>query len=293
MDLVEYIFTIKEGQHFDAVSDVLFEKGAISIGATDAEDTPVFATNEITHPVWNDITINAIFEKDTLLVETLRNVITEIIGYTPKDNVNKLIQQDWHKKWQSETSPCVINSKLAIYPSHVSAPDTSQKIINLDPGLAFGTGSHPTTKMCLEWLSENHINGLEVIDYGCGSGILAIAAILFNAKSVTAIDNDEQAIFATKMNCKKNNILPYQIQTCSPEQLSDKKVDLIIANIYLNVLIDLRSIIEKHLKIDGQVLFSGALLEQSGKLIDKYANFSIIEKHNDKEWAMIVAKKVN
>ncbi len=292
MGLIQYRFLLKKKYYFDPISEVLFAQGAIAIDAIDAKDSPIFATNEISHPLWNNIIISTIFEKEDFIVELIREAIKQILGYIPTDSTNDLIEQDWQEKWRQETQPCKINSDLAIYPSHIPSPKSTQKIITLDPGLAFGTGSHPTTKMCLKWISQNNIDNFEIIDLGCGSGILGIAAILFNAKSVFAIDNDQQALLATKINCQKNNIPPNQIQTYLPDQFSSKEVDLIVANIYLNVLIDLKDVIQKSLKQSGKILLTGILLEQLGVIINKYDNFSIIEKHQDKEWAMVVAKKM-
>jgi ribosomal protein L11 methyltransferase len=291
MEFIQYKFPLKEGALFDCISDLMFEHGAISVDAVDAKDSPIFSTNENPHPIWNDIIINAIFDSEHFKLELIRNSLIGILKHMPIETITKFSEQNWHKKWLENTSVCEINNNLAIYPSHIKQPTSNQKIITLDPGLAFGTGTHPTTKMCLNWLSQNPIEDFQIIDYGCGSGILSIAAIAFNAKSVIAIDNDQQALNATTSNCKKNNIRPDKIKTILPEQLPDRKMDLIIANIYLNVLIDIREIIASHLRVNGKILLTGLLLEQKDKIMDRYDGFKFTEEHRVDDWLMLVAEK--
>lgn len=293
MELIQYKFLLKNSAFFEEISDLLFSQGAISVDAIDAKDSPIFSTNEITHPLWDEIVINSIFWINDFHHKQLKQLLVQILNYVPNDSFEKIAEQDWQKKWQQETNPCEINSKLAIYPSHIKQPKSDKKIITLDPGLSFGTGEHPTTYMCLNWISQNNITNFDIIDFGCGSGILSIASILFGAKSVVSIDNDPQALLSTKSNCEKNNIPANKIKTCLPTDIPNKKVDLIIANIYLNVLIEIKDKINLHLRENGTILLTGLLLPHKDEIMCKYKNFEFIENHEYNDWTMIVAKKHN
>ena len=156
----------------------------------------------------------------------------------------------------NDQKPQQFGNRLWIYPSWITPSKNSVTNMILDPGLAFGTGSHPTTSLCLNWLDNNLIPSQHIIDYGCGSGILAIAAALLGASKVYAVDNDPQAITATLSNMEKNRISNQSIQTFSPEALPHVKVDLLIANILANPLIQLSEIFSTLLKPSGKMVLS-------------------------------------
>jgi len=291
MSLLQYKLNIENTLDIEPISSYLFEQGAISLTIEDAKDTPIFSTNDDSHPLWDHIIVNVLFDLDQFQANETRVGLTDILGYPPNDSIENFVDEDWQKKWEQDTKPIYINEQLIIYPTHHPKPNNSNaKCIKLDPGIAFGTGHHTTTRLCLEWLCHNNIDNFSVIDYGCGSGILSIASILFNAKSVTAIDNDPLALESTTENCKKNSIPHGKIKTYLPEDAPLEQVDLIIANIYLNVLIEIRPIISKNLKRGGILILTGLLIGQKDKILSKYSDFDVVSQIEQDGWLLLVCR---
>ena len=192
----------------------------------------------------------------------------------------------------NDQKPQQFGNRLWIYPSWITPSKNSVTNMILDPGLAFGTGSHPTTSLCLNWLDNNLIPSQHIIDYGCGSGILAIAAALLGASKVYAVDNDPQAITATLSNMEKNKISNQSIQTFCPEALPQVKVDLLIANILANPLIQLSEIFLTLIKPSGKIVLSGILEEQVEKVFYHYkSNFEFEKPQLNDGWALIAGSR--
>ena len=174
-----------------------------------------------------------------------------------------------------------------ICPSWLAVPDPSAVNILLDPGLAFGTGTHPTTALCLEWLDENIHGGETVIDFGCGSGILAIAAVKLGAETVWAIDNDPQALTATGNNAQSNDVQPL-IHCIDAKQPLEIEADIIMANILANPLISLESLFQKRLKPNGAAILSGILVEQRDDVVDAYRkDFRLVNSAVQEDWCRL------
>lgn len=257
---------------------VLEKLGALSVTVTAADDEEIFEPELNTSPLWQHCVISALFEKP-IDINLIPNTNATIEASDVKE-------QDWQNIWKQEFSTMRFGDRLVICPSHETPEKLDDFTIVLDPGLAFGTGTHPTTAMCLQWLDAN-IKGNEVIiDYGCGSGILAIAASKLGAKKVYAVDIDPQALMATRENAKNNHV--NNIETFLPGELPDIKADVIIANILTNPLKQLASVFRELIKEGGKIALSGILCEQVDEVVGAYdAYFSIKSQIRQEKWAMI------
>ena len=280
-------------KHALRVEEKLFSNGAEALTFLDAKNQPIFAEETAQTTLWKDIYIVSLFSQDV----NLDPVVYELGHSQPAINpneieVNLVADQDWKSKWMIDIKPQQFGNRLWIYPSWLTPSKTSSINMVLDPGLAFGTGSHPTTSLCLNWLGNNLRKNQHVIDYGCGSGILAIAAALLGASKVYAVDNDPQAITATMSNMEKNKISSQFVQTFLPEALPQVKVDLLLANILADPLIELSEIFLTSIKPTGKIVLSGILEEQAEKIVYHYKSFFELEEPQLSEgWALIVGSR--
>ena len=201
-------------------------------------------------------------------------------------------EEDWIQSYKNHFQAKCFGEKLWIYPSWSPPPTTQGIHVCLDPGLAFGTGMHASTAFCLQWLAKHRLKEKTMIDYGCGSGILAIAAVTLGAKSVWAIDNDPQALEVTRNNALKNEINLHQLKTLSSAQCPKIKVDLIVSNILSNTLIQLASTFADHLKVDGSIVLSGILSHQVDEIKQHYKKwFSLSAVEINDGWVLIEGHK--
>ena len=251
--------------HAELLSDELMEVGALSTAIEDAyagtdKEQPIFdEPNEPSAEIWEQSLIIAMFDADTdvdaavaLLPENMRPVKE---AYT----VTSVADQDWVKLTQSQFDPIHVSERLWITPTWHEAPTDGSINIELDPGLAFGTGSHPTTFLCLRWLNANMPQGAAVLDYGCGSGILAITAAKLGAGKVVGVDIDKQAIRASHDNAAQNQV---NIEVYLPDEQPEGQFDVVVANILANPLRMLGQMLAGRVKTDGQIVLSGILAEQ-------------------------------
>ena len=251
--------------HAELLSDELMEVGALSTAIEDAyagtdKEQPIFdEPNEPSAEIWEQSLIIAMFDADTdvdaavaLLPDNMRPVKE---AYT----VTSVADQDWVKLTQSQFDPIHVSERLWITPTWHEAPTDGSINIELDPGLAFGTGSHPTTFLCLRWLDANMPQGAAVLDYGCGSGILAITAAKLGAGKVVGVDIDKQAIRASHDNAAQNQV---NIEVYLPDEQPEGQFDMVVANILANPLRMLGQMLAGRVKTDGQIVLSGILAEQ-------------------------------
>ena len=251
--------------HAELLSDELMEVGALSTAIEDAyagtdKEQPIFdEPNEPSAEIWEQSLIIAMFDADTdvdaavaLLPENMRPVKE---AYT----VTEVADQDWVKLTQSQFDPIHVSDRLWITPTWHEAPTDGSINIELDPGLAFGTGSHPTTFLCLRWLDANMPQGASVLDYGCGSGILAITAAKLGAGKVVGVDIDKQAIRASHDNAAQNQV---NIEVYLPDEQPEGQFDVVVANILANPLRMLGQMLAGRVITDGQIVLSGILAEQ-------------------------------
>ena len=271
------------------VEEKLFSSGAAAVTFLDARNQPIFVEETDQMPLWEDICIVSLFSQDVNLAPVVQKLVHDQPAINSNDiDIHLINDQDWESKWMNDQKPQQFGNRLWIYPSWITPSKNSVTNMILDPGLAFGTGSHPTTSLCLNWLDNNLVPKQHIIDYGCGSGILAIAAAVLGASKVYAVDNDPQAITATLSNMEKNRISNQSIQTFSPEALPHVKVDLLIANILANPLIQLSEIFSTLLKPSGKIVLSGILEEQVERVSCHYRSyFELEEPQLNDGWALI------
>jgi len=265
-------------------SDALLEAGALSVDAQDAnadsiDEVPLYGEPGLTPPApgWERTRLTALMMADCDPLAVL-NDVAEAIGNPPPGGINIrwIAEQDWVRLTQSQFEPIPIGERLLITPSWhaeaAQAPTNRGRLrIELDPGLAFGTGSHPTTRLCLEWLEQNLRGGESVIDYGCGSGILAIAAARLGAQSVIAIDIDVQALISTQSNAQANPPTDQLIEIRSTEDPRPEAVDVVVANILSMPLKLLAPVLIELVQAGGTLVLSGVLERQADEVASAYA----------------------
>jgi len=274
-------------------SDKLMASGAVSVTLQDAADQEIFEPPLGTTPLWSTTRIIGLFDANTNIDEIINSIQTKAKidkNITAQFRVEQLEDKDWIRAWMDDFSPIQFAERLWLCPSWLEPPDSSATNILLDPGLAFGTGTHPTTSMCMSWLG-NHTLPDSVIDYGCGSGILAVTAACLGTKSILAVDNDPQALIATRQNAEKNQISA-KIRTFYPKQVPITKTSLLIANILAQPLIDLVPTFNELLCNNGQLVMSGILENQAKMLIEAYAPYIQIEIiDQQQEWVCLAGIK--
>lgn len=248
----------------EQTEDNLLQLGAVAITLGDAKNEPLYEPLPGDNPIWQYATVTGLFAQQQPLADLYNALIQRLpehqIGSVKKSVVD---DQDWSRTHLQHFKPIQCADKLWIVPSWHQAPDPSAVNIQLDPGLAFGTGGHATTALCLEWLGDNNIRGQSVIDYGCGSGILAIAAYKLGASALYAVDIDPQALEASRENAGRNGIDPVLLNISLPEQLNTSAVDLLVANILSRPLVALSTKFASLVKPGGRILLSGILESQA------------------------------
>ena len=264
------LYTTKE--HAERFSDQLEGMGAASVTMQDAADQPLYEPPLGTTPLWQLTNVVALFEDDfdmEAIIAQLRNALGEQM---PEYQVEQVADQEWERAWMVDFKPMLFGGRLWIVPSWSEAPDTGGVNILLDPGLAFGTGTHPTTRLCLEWLDGHSPEGKSVIDYGCGSGILAIAAALLGAERVIGVDIDPQAITATDDNAERNGV-GEKIDAYLTGKEPTQAADLLLANILAGPLAELAPLFAGRVKTRGGLVLSGILAEQAEGLRQVYGKW--------------------
>ncbi|MFK5914688.1 MAG: 50S ribosomal protein L11 methyltransferase, partial [Woeseiaceae bacterium] len=259
----------------DQLSDALMEQGAVSVTLQDMQDEPMLEPAIGTTPMWSQTRAVGLFDTNQDLKEVILKVEQQLRKKIPNWKGEPLEDKDWVRAWMDTFKPMQFGKKLWVVPSTYEPPKPDAANILLDPGLAFGTGTHPTTSMCLEWLDANPPTNKDIIDFGCGSGILAIGAILLGAQHAEAIDLDPQALLATRDNAEKNNVSD-QIKTYLPKEFENTKTSLLLANILASPLIELSSYFSDLTVSKGQIVLSGILAEQAENVLAAYReNFYI------------------
>lgn len=278
-----------ERHQYLATEILLDELGAVSISVVDAKDSPIFVEEVDTTPLWQQITLTALFVEDIEL-QTLQDTVEKALAAPVELSKREIQQQDWQKKCMQNLQPMQFSERLWVCPSWMTYPDPFAVNIQLDPGLAFGTGTHPTTELCLQWLANNSLADKTVMDFGCGSGILAIAAFYLGAKNIIAIDHDPQAIQATGLNANINGVDSKVLQIILAESPPPQSCDVIIANVLLLPLLKYSADFAKAMAPASKIILSGILesqLEQMKQVYEPMFNFDNI--HSKNEWLLIEA----
>ena len=283
--------------HAEALSEALLELGALSVDLLDVDaDTPdeqaIFGEPGEPPPgVWQHNRVSALFDDDRDVAAILREAAIRIgLKEIPEYRIETLADNDWVRLTQSQFDPIPISSRLWIVPTWHTPSDPDAINIVLDPGLAFGTGSHPTTRLCLRWLDNNIKGGESVLDYGCGSGILAIAALKLGAARAVGIDVDSQAVIASRDNAAANRV--ENIQFCLPDEAPQDAYDLVVANILTNPLRLLAPLLANATRQGGQIVLSGILEEQAQDVMNIYRQwFDLNAPIFEEGWSCLSGRK--
>lgn len=280
----EVTLPVSEAQA-DLLSDALMELGALSVSVEDrfgdtAQEQALYGEPGMPSPkgAWAQSLLRVLFADEAQADAALAALLAEdILPDLQEVQQSTVEDQDWVRLTQSQFQPVSIADALWIVPSWHEPPEVAAAIIRLDPGLAFGTGTHPTTRLCLEWLARQTPSQLSVLDYGCGSGILAIAAAKFGAGPVVGVDIDPDAVLATEANAAANDVT---VQAGLPDKVADAQFDIVVANILSAPLKLLAPAIAAHVKPGGWLVLSGILDRQAEELIAAYAPYCAL--HIDK-----------
>ena len=270
----------------DELSDMLEDMGALSVTLTDLFDSPILEPEIGTTPLWADVVVQALYadEEEGLHVQSRLAITHPHLQHT----LEQVIEKDWERVCMADFKPQRFGKCLWICPSWLTPPEPEAINLTLDPGLAFGTGTHPTTSLCLTWLEQADLKNKRVIDYGCGSGVLALAALKLGSSHVLAVDLDDQALTATRNNAIINHFSEADLTVSLPHELNEP-VELLIANILLLPLLQLQNEFRRLLKPGGLLVVSGILNEQVEQLITAYQpNFSHQATLTQDEWSLVV-----
>jgi len=275
------------------LEDAIIECGAVSVTLEDAADQPIFAPGVGERPLWDNCTIKALFPATTdtdQIILQLSNAIQPAV--TARWEL--LQDKDWTQEWKKYFQPLKCGDRLWICPSWIEAPEPDAINLSLDPGMAFGTGSHPTTHLCLRWLDKQDLVGKTIIDYGCGSGILGIAALLLGAEKVIAVDIDPQALLASRDNAQRNNIADDKLVTYLPDEVpTELRADVMLANILASPLIQLAPTISDLTAQGGILCLSGLLESQIDYVCAPYLQyFDFSAPAIESDWTQLSAQKV-
>ncbi|MDW3096079.1 MAG: 50S ribosomal protein L11 methyltransferase [Gammaproteobacteria bacterium] len=270
----------------EQIETLLFACGAVSVSYEDAADEPILEPSVGDHPLWSHLFLQAHFTSEQAI-----QLATKALENDPSVRQQIFFAQiedhDWQAKFQQQFSAMQFGP-LWIYPSWEDNPAPDGISLQLDPGLAFGTGRHATTSLCLSWLSNVELADMAVIDFGCGSGILALAASRLGASHVHAVDIDPQAVKATQDNIKRNQLDEGEFTLGTIDCLAGVTCDIIIANILAAPLIELREVFFQHLKADGILVISGILHTQTDLICQHYSQFFRCNQvYQQQEWACI------
>ncbi len=271
--------TLKAGAHFtaEALDEALVESGAVAVTMRDGEDEPIFEPLPGETPLWRETLVTGLYEVPCD-VEAIIAFLSQYLDepHLPIVDTHELEDKDWVRAWQDHYKPIKFGENLWICPTHLPSPEPTVATVRLDPGLAFGTGTHPTTALCLEWLSENYqeFTDQTIVDYGCGSGILGIAGKLLGAQICHSTDIDPQAIYATKQNAERNDVA---VLADLPENFKPTPAKVVLSNILSGPLVELAPILG-NLVIPGGHLVLAGLLDRDAEFVkDAYRDVFVFE----------------
>lgn len=274
----------------DYFAELLQQLGALSVTYVDAADQPLYEPGVNETPLWQATDVIALFPADIDLAALTLALQQNADRTLPTLRADPLEDKDWIRAWMEHYRPMHFGHNLWICPSHCAPPMSDAINVILDPGLAFGTGTHPTTAMCLQWLAAHPPQDLFVIDYGCGSGILAVAAAKLGAREVHAIDNDPQALLATARNARQNAVAA-QIHAAAPG-VKLPPVSLLIANILAGPLIELAAQFAMLVLPGGNIVISGILASQAAALVVAYQDgFSLSLYAQQEDWVCLAGSR--
>lgn len=255
--------------------------GAVSVTVADAGEDPLYEPARGETPLWSHAHVVGLFEDDVDVAGVRDQLAEEQFSFVDHEEI---IDRQWEREWLKHFQPMRFGRRLWVCPSGMQVSEPNAVVIDLDPGLAFGTGTHATTRLCLEWLDAKPLDDQVVLDFGCGSGILGIAASLLGAASVTATDNDPQALFATDENAEKNSVT---LHTGLPEQIPTAQYDVVLANILAQPLIELSDHLMAAVCDGGHLVLSGIMESQKEWVLSAYDQFQLIDLKLFDGWVLM------
>jgi len=296
MDWRQFVMDL-EKLNPDRVEEIFARHGAQSITFTDAGDNPVLEPAVGETPMWHDTRITGLFTLDADL-KTLQNDLKASfdIDSLPAHEITDLEDRAWEREWLKDFGPMRFGERLWILPDNTSIDDDDAVIVRLDPGLAFGTGTHATTALCLEWLDGLSLTDTTMLDYGCGSGVLAIAALQLGCTNALAMDIDPQAVTATQANARRNQVEKSMVVIGDAEGI-DGQFDVVVANILAGPLLELAEPIAAHVKSGCLLALSGILSEQVEEVLAAYQPWIVFDGTVTREqggqvWARLSGRKI-
>lgn len=295
MSWIQATFVI-DAVDLDRLSDMLEGFLAQAITSENAGEDEFYEVAFPGRPDWQKVKLTALFN-DTVdidpIIDFVANQFASASATEVPVKISKLVDQDWERVWLRSFKPIEVGTNLWVCPSWCEPTAPDARNIVLDPGLAFGTGTHATTNMCLHWLADQQLNEQRVLDYGSGSGILAIAAIMSGASHADAVDIDPLAVDACDENAKRNGVAD-KMAAYLPSQLPDNLAsgyNLVIANILAEVIIELRGTLLHHLTNDGQLLLTGILSTQADKVKTAFGSEFVFTQHDQEQWCLLTARR--
>lgn len=295
MSWIQATFAI-DSSDVDALSDMLEGFLAQAITSENAGEDEFYEVAFPGTPDWQKVNLTALFN-DTVSLEPIIDFVQNQFSSTSQTEipvtVEKLVDQDWERVWLASFKPIQVGTNLWVCPSWCKPIEPNARNIVLDPGLAFGTGTHATTNMCLHWLADQNLDGQLVLDYGSGSGILAIAAIMSGARHADAVDIDPLAVSACTENAVRNNV-DSQLGSYLPGGLAEApkaRYDLVIANILAEVIIEIHDTLLQHLKPQGTLLLTGILSNQAGRVKARFGDGFEFDQQDNDQWCLLTARR--
>ncbi|MEQ9867400.1 MULTISPECIES: 50S ribosomal protein L11 methyltransferase [Pectobacterium] len=281
------------GNVAEQLGDAMIESGAVSVTFQDTHDTPVFEPLPGETRLWGDTDAIALYDAETDMNDVIAILEQEpLLGVGFKHKIEQLEDKDWEREWMDNFHPMQFGKRLWICPSWRDIPDPTAVNVMLDPGLAFGTGTHPTTALCLQWLDGLDLEGKTIIDFGCGSGILAIAALKLGAARAIGIDIDPQAIQASRDNAQRNGVSERLELYLPKDQPADLSADVVVANILAGPLRELAPLISDLPKAGGHLGLSGVLATQADGVAEAYTDkFTLDPVAEREEWCRITGQR--
>ena len=290
----ELHFTARKDQ-VQALEEWLFERGALSVTLEDDADQPLLEPGPGETPLWDVVRVTALYVGDQDITPILGEIPPNLITSASRAPV-PVADREWARVWENEFHPLQMGERLWICPSWTPPPDPDAINILLDPGLAFGTGTHPTTAMCLRSMDADLGSGARVVDYGCGSGILGIAAVRLGATAALGVDNDPQAITASLNNAARNHVPREAFSVVLPENelVSSWRggATWVVANILAGPLVVLAPVLTSLMTPGGRLLLAGLLADQAEEVIKAYApTIDLVIADQQEEWVLLSGNK--
>lgn len=277
----------------EKIENALLASGAVSVTLQDNADQPILEPALGETPLWDQVRLTGLYAADIDTGATTHQAERRFGGKLPDHAWELLEDKDWEREWMNNYHAIRCGERLWICPSWQQPPEPDKINLMLDPGLAFGTGTHPTTFMCMQWIDQQDFTGLQVVDYGCGSGILGIATLLLGATKVIGVDIDPQALLATTENARRNQLPADAMPVYLPPRCPAVKVDIVLANILAGPLAQLAPTLNGMAKVGGKVCLSGILAIQADEVMAAYRPWFDFEPlRQQEEWVCLVATKV-